>query len=49
MSPEMTSRLSRALGRSRESWLAMQRSCDLWVARKSSDLSRLQRAEFEAA
>ena len=30
ISPEMAERLSRALGRSPESWLAMQNEHDLW-------------------
>jgi plasmid maintenance system antidote protein VapI len=33
--------LSRVLGRSAESWLAMQDSYDLWQARQSLDLSGL--------
>ncbi len=35
ISPEMALRLSKALGRSPESWLAMQDSHDLWQARQS--------------
>lgn len=38
VSPEMALRLSKALGRSAESWLAMQDAHDLWVARDSVDL-----------
>jgi addiction module HigA family antidote len=38
VSPEMALRLSKALGRSAESWLAMQDAYDLWVARESVDL-----------
>jgi addiction module HigA family antidote len=34
ISPEMALRLSKALGRSPESWLAMQDQYDLWHARK---------------
>ena len=34
ISPEMALRLSKALGRSPESWLAMQGQYDLWHARK---------------
>ena len=33
VSPEMALRLSKALGRSPESWLAMQSNYDLWQAR----------------
>lgn len=39
VSPEMALRLSKCLGRSPESWLAMQHSHDLWVTRKTVDLS----------
>jgi addiction module HigA family antidote len=34
VSPEMALRLSKGLGRSPESWLAMQHNYDLWHARK---------------
>ena len=34
VSPEMALRLSKGLGRSPESWLAMQDNYDLWQARK---------------
>jgi addiction module HigA family antidote len=34
VTPEMALRLSKAIGRSAESWLAMQDSHDLWVARQ---------------
>jgi addiction module HigA family antidote len=49
VSPEMALRLSKALGRSAESWLAMQHNYDLWVAKKSADLSDVQKIQFEAA
>ncbi len=49
ISPEMALRLSAALGRSPESWLALQDSYDLWHARKSMDLSKVQKVEFRAA
>ncbi len=49
VSPEMALRLSKALGRSPESWLAMQHNYDLWQAKKSADLSQVQKIEFEAA
>ncbi len=48
MSPEMALRLSRALGRSPESWLAMQDNDDLWQARNSADLSKVRKIDFEA-
>lgn len=41
VTPEMALRLSKALGRSPESWLAMQDAHDLWLARKSVDLQRV--------
>lgn len=49
VSPEMALRLAKALGRSPESWLAMQHNFDLWRAKKSSDLSDVQKIQFEAA
>lgn len=49
ISPEMALRLSKALGRSPESWLAMQHNYDLWVAKNSADLSDVQKIHFEAA
>ena len=49
ISPEMALRLSKALGRSPESWLAMQHNYDLWQAKSSADLSRVKKVEFEAA
>ncbi|MEQ9058941.1 MAG: HigA family addiction module antitoxin [Gammaproteobacteria bacterium] len=48
ISPEMALRLSKALGRSPESWLAMQHNYDLWLARQSVDLSRVTTVEFAA-
>jgi len=49
VSPEMALRLSKALGRSPESWLAMQHNYDLWRAKQSADLSDVQKVKFEAA
>jgi len=49
VSPEMALRLSKAIGRSPESWLAMQHNFDLWQAKKSADLSDVQKIQFEAA
>lgn len=49
ISPEMALRLSKALGRTPESWLAMQDQYDLWVARQSVDLDTVQPIEFDAA
>lgn len=45
---QMALRLSKALGRSPESWLAMQHNYDLWVARQSVDLSQVTTVEFAA-
>lgn len=41
VSPEMALRLSKALGRSPESWLAMQDAHDLWLAKQRVDLRRV--------
>jgi len=49
VSPEMALRLSKCLGRSPESWLAMQHSHDLWVARKNTDLSDVRALKLTAA
>ena len=49
VSPEMALRLSKALGRSPESWLAMQDNHDLWHARESVDLGSVEKVEFRAA
>ncbi len=49
VSPEMALRLSKALGRSPESWLTMQHNFDLWQAKQSADLSDVQQIQFEAA
>lgn len=41
VTPEMALRLAKALGRSPESWLAMQDAHDLWEARQRVDLARV--------
>jgi addiction module HigA family antidote len=41
VSPSMALRLSKALGRSAESWLAMQSNYDLWHARRTVKLGRI--------
>ena len=46
---DMALRLSKALGRSPESWLAMQGGHDLWLARKSVDLARVSKLELATA
>ena len=49
ISPEMALRLSKALGRSPESWLAMQDNHDLWRARQTVNLDAVERVDFRAA
>ena len=49
ISPEMALRLSKALGRSPESWLSMQDNHDLWQARQTVDLDGVERVDFRAA
>jgi addiction module HigA family antidote len=49
VSPEMALRLSKALGRTPESWLAMQDSYNLWQARQRVDLSGVSKVDFRAA
>jgi antitoxin HigA-1 len=49
VTPEMALRLSRALGRSPESWLAMQDAHDLWIARQHVDLQRVGRLKLASA
>jgi antitoxin HigA-1 len=49
ITPEMALRLSKAIGRSPESWLAMQDNHDLWVARQHVDLKRVGKLIVAAA
>ncbi len=42
LSPDMALRLSRALGRSPESWLALQGQFDLWTARRNATLQNVR-------
>jgi len=49
ISPEMALRLSKALGRSPESWLLMQDNYELWHARQTLDLDAVEKIEFRAA
>ena len=49
VSPEMALRLSKALGRSPESWLLMQDNYELWHARQTVDLESVEQVEFRAA
>ena len=49
VSPEMALRLSKCVGRSPESWLAMQHNHDLWQARKRVDLRDVEELKVSAA
>lgn len=49
VSPEMALRLSKALGRSPESWLAMQDQHDLWHTQKRVDLNGVSKVVLSAA
>lgn len=49
ISPEMALRLSRALGRSPESWLALQDRYNLHQAGRQVDLRRIKPIKFNAA
>ncbi len=49
VSPEMARRLSKCLGRTPESWLAMQYSHEFWRARKQMDLGRIAKVRLTAA
>ncbi len=49
ISPEMALRLSKALGRSPESWLTMQDNYDLWQAKKQIKLSNVHKLNLNAA
>ena len=48
ISPEMALRLSKSLGRSPESWLAMQDNYELWHARQTVNLEAVEKVEFRA-
>jgi addiction module HigA family antidote len=49
LTPEMALRLSKAIGRSAESWLAMQDNHDLWVARQQVNLRKVGKLRLAAA
>jgi addiction module HigA family antidote len=49
ITPEMALRLSKTLGRSPESWLAMQDSYNLWQAKKKVNLKDVQRLDLSVA
>lgn len=46
VTPEMAVRLSKTLGRSPESWLAMQNSYDLWQLQKQRTFDEVERLDF---
>lgn len=46
VTPEMALRLSKAIGRSAESWLSMQYNYDLWSARKTVDLKKVSKLKL---
>ena len=48
VSPEMALRLSKALGRSPESWLALQCHYDLWRAKQRVELARVGKVRLTA-
>lgn len=49
VTPEMALRLSKAIGRSPESWLVMQDAHDLWVARQHVDLKGVGKLKLAPA
>lgn len=49
VSPEMALRLSKALGRTPESWLAMQDIYDLSIAKKTTKLTNVHKLNLHAA
>ncbi len=49
ISPTMALRLSKALGRSPESWLAMQSNYDLWQGKRSLSLGKIRKLKLTAA
>ncbi|GAA0828490.1 HigA family addiction module antitoxin [Marinomonas arenicola] len=49
ITPEMALRLSKALGRSPESWLSMQDNYDLWQAKHNVNLAKVHPIDFAVA
>ena len=49
ITPEMALRLSKALGRSPESWLSLQDNYDLWQAKHNVNLARVHQIDFAMA
>lgn len=48
VTPDMSLRLSKALGRSPESWLTMQDNHDLWVAKQRANLQKVGKLKLAA-
>ena len=48
VTPEMALRLSKALGRTSESWLSLQDAHDLWIARQNVDMNRVVPLQFSS-
>lgn len=48
LTPEMALRLSKTLGRTPESWLAMQDKYSLWVTGKEIDLDKVEKLQIPA-
>ncbi len=48
VTPEMALRLSKAIGRTPESWLLLQDNHDLWIARQYVDLKRVAKLRLAA-
>lgn len=46
ITPEMALRLSKTLGRTPESWLAMQNSYDLWQMRQNINMDEVEKLEL---
>ena len=46
VTPEMAMRLSKTLGRSAESWLAMQNNYDLWQLQNRRSFDEVERLDF---
>ncbi|GAB3483030.1 HigA family addiction module antitoxin [Marinomonas epiphytica] len=49
ITPEMALRLSKALGRTPESWLVMQDNYDLWQAKQNVNLTKVHPIDFAMA
>jgi addiction module HigA family antidote len=49
VTPQMALRLSKSIGRTPESWLAMQDAHDLWLARQHVNLQKVAKLKLIAA